>query len=282
MSITTSGKTNLFTAIAIGVGSMIGSGWLFAAYYSAQYAGPASIFSWIIGAAIALCLALLLAEVVTLYQSRGLMARLLTISHNRDYGFVVAISNWLGMMLLFQVIGDQMLGWYSIKGYSAVIHTYYTYDNAPTFFKDFLRWSEQYANILLPIQFTFELIASISLITLLFRFPLTLLAALFFAILSFSELGVPATWPATAQSPLTWIWELWLTTFIILITGSYYTIKTFKALSWRNIIFGNKIFRLMQRFNQSFFLVVFIIIEIILFIAIPYPTMRYMRALDFS
>lgn len=100
MSVTTVGKTSLFGAIAIVVGSMIGSGWLFAAYYINQYVGPASIFSWIIGAVIALCLALLLAEVVTLYQERGLIARLLTISHNRDYGFVVAISNWLGTVIV--------------------------------------------------------------------------------------------------------------------------------------------------------------------------------------
>ena len=91
----TTKQTSLFSAIAIGVGAIIGSGWLFAAYYSAKFAGPASIFSWIIGAAIALCLALLLAEIVTLYQQRGLVARLLTITHNRDYGFMVALSNWL-------------------------------------------------------------------------------------------------------------------------------------------------------------------------------------------
>ena len=92
--------TNLFTATAIGISSMIGSGWLFAAYYSAQYAGPASIFSWIIGAVIALCLALLLAEIVTLHQQRGLFARLLTITHNRDCGFIIAISNWLCMVIM--------------------------------------------------------------------------------------------------------------------------------------------------------------------------------------
>ncbi|MDF1655777.1 MAG: APC family permease [Coxiellaceae bacterium] len=93
-------QTSLFTAIGIGVGSMIGSGWLFAAYYSSKYAGPISILSWLIGAFIALCLAFLLSEIVGLYQERGLMARLLTISHNRDVGFVVAISNWLGMVIV--------------------------------------------------------------------------------------------------------------------------------------------------------------------------------------
>ncbi len=45
-------------------------------------------------------MAFLLSEIVGLYQERGLMARLLTISHNRDIGFVVAISNWLAMVIV--------------------------------------------------------------------------------------------------------------------------------------------------------------------------------------
>ncbi len=93
-------QLSLWGAVAIGVGSMIGSGWLFAAYYSAKYAGPASIFSWVIGAIIALCLAFLLAEIATLYQERGLLARLFTITHNRDCGFLVALSNWLCLVIM--------------------------------------------------------------------------------------------------------------------------------------------------------------------------------------
>lgn len=91
-------QPNLFSAIAIGVGSIIGSGWLFASYYAAKYAGPISILSWIIGATLSLMLALLLAEVATMYQETGLFSRLLTITHNRDYGFIVASSNWFSMV----------------------------------------------------------------------------------------------------------------------------------------------------------------------------------------
>ena len=94
-------QPSLFSAIAIGVGCIIGSGWLFAAYYAAQYAGPASLLSWVIGACIALLLALLLAEITTMYKVRGLFSRLLSISHNnKDFGFIVAISNWLGIVIV--------------------------------------------------------------------------------------------------------------------------------------------------------------------------------------
>lgn len=93
-------QPSLFSAIAIGVGCIIGSGWLFAAYYASRYAGTISLLSWVIGAILSLMLALLLAEVATIFpQERGLFSRLISLSHNRDYGFVVAISNWLGLVI---------------------------------------------------------------------------------------------------------------------------------------------------------------------------------------
>ena len=69
-----------------------------AGFYAAKYAGPISILSWIIGATLSLMLAFLLAEVATMYQETGLFSRLLTITHNRDYGFIVASSNWFSMV----------------------------------------------------------------------------------------------------------------------------------------------------------------------------------------
>ncbi|MCC2644583.1 MAG: family permease, partial [Burkholderiales bacterium] len=89
-------QPSLFSAIAIGVSSIIGSGWLFASYKAAKFAGPVSIFSWVVGAAFALLIALLLAEIASIYHKEtGLFARLLSISHNRDYGFVISSTNWL-------------------------------------------------------------------------------------------------------------------------------------------------------------------------------------------
>ena len=91
-------KPSLFAAI--GIVCIIGSGWLFAAYYASHYAGPISLLSWLIGAGLALVLALLLAEICTLYlKERGLFSRLISLSHNRDYGFVVTISNWLVLLV---------------------------------------------------------------------------------------------------------------------------------------------------------------------------------------
>jgi len=42
-------KIGLFQLTMLGLGSLIGSGWLFGAWEAAQLAGPAAIISWIIG-----------------------------------------------------------------------------------------------------------------------------------------------------------------------------------------------------------------------------------------
>ncbi len=91
-------QLGLWSLVAVGIGSMIGSGWLFSAFKACKYAGGAAIFSWLIGALIAICLALTIAEIVTLHPKRGLFTRLLTISHNRDMGYITALANWLGIV----------------------------------------------------------------------------------------------------------------------------------------------------------------------------------------
>ena len=43
------GKINLVQLVLLGLGSLIGSGWLFGAWEASSAAGPAAILSWIIG-----------------------------------------------------------------------------------------------------------------------------------------------------------------------------------------------------------------------------------------
>jgi amino acid transporter len=57
------------------VGSIIGSGWLFGALTSAQLAGPAAIFSWVIGAIMIIIIALVFAELGTMFPVSGGVAR---------------------------------------------------------------------------------------------------------------------------------------------------------------------------------------------------------------
>lgn len=94
-------KPNLFSAITIGVGSIIGSGWLFASYKASKVAGTLAFGSWVIGAVVALLVALLLAEVATYYSKEtGLFARMLSLTHNPDMGFIISSSNWFCTIII--------------------------------------------------------------------------------------------------------------------------------------------------------------------------------------
>jgi amino acid transporter len=66
-------RLGYWSLVAIGIGSVIGSGWLFSAMYAAQAAGPASLIAWVIGGAIMLALAMVNAELgMTCPESGGL------------------------------------------------------------------------------------------------------------------------------------------------------------------------------------------------------------------
>ncbi|MEM0139111.1 MAG: APC family permease [Ferroplasma sp.] len=65
----------------ISLGSIIGSGWLFAESASAGTTGPASILSWIIGGAIVLVITLVYAEIGSMIPRTGMMTRYAHYSH---------------------------------------------------------------------------------------------------------------------------------------------------------------------------------------------------------
>lgn len=91
-------KIGLWSLTFTGVGSIIGSGWLFSVYYAAKYAGVGAYIAWLIGAGLVLFLSLMLSEIVTLHPKRGLFTRLLTLSHDHDTGYITALANWMGMV----------------------------------------------------------------------------------------------------------------------------------------------------------------------------------------
>ena len=93
----------LLSAVFIGVSSMIGSGWLYAPLNAAKIAGPAAIYSWIIGAVVVAALAMLFSEIVSIFPRRGLSSIIVTLSHNKYFGFPFAIANWLGIVAVISL-----------------------------------------------------------------------------------------------------------------------------------------------------------------------------------
>ena len=82
---------------------IIGSGWLFGAYYATKYAGPASIVSWLIGGIIILLIAMTTLEVGTLIPKSGGMVRYLEYTHGSFAGFINAWANWLGVVAVIPI-----------------------------------------------------------------------------------------------------------------------------------------------------------------------------------
>jgi len=80
----------------VSLGSIIGSGWLFGALVSAQIAGPAAIISWILGAVTMMVLALVHAELGSMYPVAGGSTRYPHFAFGSLAGFVIGWAVWLG------------------------------------------------------------------------------------------------------------------------------------------------------------------------------------------
>ncbi|WFB07612.1 APC family permease [Streptomyces sp. LX-29] len=83
---------------AVGLGSIIGSGWLFGAERAAALAGPAAIFSWVIGAIVALTIALTYTELGSMFPKAGGMVRYGQYSHGSLAGYLAAWANWIAIV----------------------------------------------------------------------------------------------------------------------------------------------------------------------------------------
>ena len=77
------------------LGAMIGSGWLFGALYGAQIAGPASVFSWMLGGVLLIIIGLNYAELSTALPLAGGISRYTHITHGSMISFSVTWLAWL-------------------------------------------------------------------------------------------------------------------------------------------------------------------------------------------
>jgi amino acid transporter len=86
-----------------GLGSIIGSGWLFGAWRAAGLAGPGAVWAWILGAAIIITIALTYAELGAMFPESGGMVRYGYYSHGSLVGFIAAWSNWIAIVSVIPV-----------------------------------------------------------------------------------------------------------------------------------------------------------------------------------
>ncbi|MGN6444292.1 APC family permease [Amnibacterium sp.] len=88
-------RLGYWSLVATGIGSVIGSGWLFSAMYAAQTAGPASLIAWVVGGAVMLAVALVFAELGMVHPESGGLVRYPLYSNGRFAASIVGWSMWV-------------------------------------------------------------------------------------------------------------------------------------------------------------------------------------------
>jgi amino acid transporter len=80
-----------------GVGSIIGSGWLFGALNASQIAGPAAVFSWVIGAIMILLIGLCFAELGAMFPLTGGVIRFPHLSFGSFASYTMGWITWIAV-----------------------------------------------------------------------------------------------------------------------------------------------------------------------------------------
>lgn len=88
-------EITLFGLFLVGVGSVIGSGWLFGPLYTAQIAGPAAVVSWLLGGLLMVVITLTFAELGSAFPVAGSMVQVAQESHGPLLGFMIGWLVWV-------------------------------------------------------------------------------------------------------------------------------------------------------------------------------------------
>ena len=86
--------------LIVSAGGMIGSGWLFSPFISAQMAGSNALISWVIAAIFMLFIALPLCELGAMFPVSGGMSNYPTYTHGQEVGFLFAWTSWLAYVVM--------------------------------------------------------------------------------------------------------------------------------------------------------------------------------------
>ena len=107
-----------------GLGSIIGSGWLFGAWRAAQLAGPGAIYAWIIGAVVISFVAITYAELGAMFPESGGAVRYGHYSHGSLVGFVAGWSAWIAIVSVIPVEAEASVQYMSSWPWAWAQHLY--------------------------------------------------------------------------------------------------------------------------------------------------------------
>lgn len=103
-------------------GGMIGSGWLFSPFISAQMAGSNALISWVIATIFMLFIALPLCELGTMFPVSGGMSNYPTFTHGQEVGFLFAWTSWLAYVVMTPIEIQAILQYSSHFFPSLIVH----------------------------------------------------------------------------------------------------------------------------------------------------------------
>lgn len=89
-----------FALLCASVSAILGSGWLFSPYFTAQHAGSSSLVSWIIAAFFMIIIGFVFAEICAMIPISGSSSRIPHYTHGSIVSFVFAWIIWLSYMAL--------------------------------------------------------------------------------------------------------------------------------------------------------------------------------------
>lgn len=84
-----------FSLLLTSISAILGSGWLFAAYYTSELSGPSAILAWVIGGAVTIIIAFVFAELCVMLPITGSSARIPYYTHGTLVSFLFAWIIWL-------------------------------------------------------------------------------------------------------------------------------------------------------------------------------------------
>ncbi len=103
-----------FGLLLTSVSAIIGSGWLFSAYYTAKIAGPAASLSWLIGGLFAAVIAFVFAEICSMIPVSGSSVRIPHYTHGSVLSFMFAWIIWLSYLALMATEVQAVLQYLSL------------------------------------------------------------------------------------------------------------------------------------------------------------------------
>lgn len=93
----------LYGLLFAGIGSIIGSGWLFGPLFAAQLAGPAAVIAWILGGLLMIIIAVTFAELGSAFPVAGGMVQYAQYSHGPLVSFMTGWMVWISSVAVAPV-----------------------------------------------------------------------------------------------------------------------------------------------------------------------------------